>query len=650
MAIVKMKNFHLLALKTDKDELLRNLQIFKNVDFDQVDEEINGLEDIDVVKEVEELDNLINHSQFAIDYINKYYPKIGGLKALKEGLPNLTFSELEEKALLIDFDSIYSKIKNNADEVDAITYELNKAREEIEDIKVFRNLDVVPKHLSSLDRVKSYIGSISIKTKNEFENSLKSLDAVYLEQIGIRKEEAVYLVIHHEDDISEVNEVLKNSGFSKISLQLEKTVSDYREELSYKIESLVEDRKNLLEKLKELVVLRKDLEIYFEYVQNKRVRVLANNKAKESQAICVFTGYFPASQEDEFISLVYDVTRGAYSIEVKDADRNDEKTPIMLKNNKTLKAFEPITEMYALPRYNEMDPTPFMVPFYTVFFGMMSADAGYGLLILILCMVALKSFNLSIAMKKNIKFFAILSVFTILWGIAYNSYFGVKLEFMPQLLDMNEQVVQILVLAIIFGIIHLFTGLALKAYLYIREGDIIGAIFGVISWYVGLIGAGLTMLGSNLGLSDGIISISKYVMYIGFIMIIIGGGLEVKGNIGAKAGAGLYNLYGITGYVGDIVSYSRLLALGLSGSYIAFSVNTIAGMMFGNIVGILFAVVILIIFHAFNIFLSYLGAYVHGMRLIYVEFFGKFYEGGGKPFKYFRSASKYINLDRQLEE
>lgn len=124
-----------------------------------------------------------------------------------------------------------------------------------------------------------------------------------------------------------------------------------------------------------------------------------------------------------------------------------------------------------------------------------------------------------------------------------------------------------------------------------------------------------------LGLSETAVTIAKYAMLLGFIMIIIGGAMDVKGNVGAKLGAGLYNIYGITSYVGDIVSYSRLLALGLSGAYIAFSVNTIAGLMFGNIVGMILSVFVLIVFHAFNIFLSYLGAYVHGMRLIYVEFF-----------------------------
>ena len=133
-------------------------------------------------------------------------------------------------------------------------------------------------------------------------------------------------------------------------------------------------------------------------------------------------------------------------------------------------------------------------------------------------------------------------------------------------------------------------------------------------------------------------------------MILIGGMMGVEGNIGAKLGAGLYNLYGISGYVGDFVSYSRLMALGLSGGFIAFAINVITGLLFKNPLGIPFAIIVLVVFHAFNLFLSFLGAYVHALRLIYVEFFGKFYEGGGRPFKVFRTKSRYINLDRQFEE
>lgn len=650
MAIVKMNQFHLMALKSDKDEVLRGLQYFRNVDFYEISDDYENLDSIDINPETDEIDSLITKCQNSIEHINRYYPKKGGISALKEGLPNLTFKELEDRVNNVDFNNINDLIRQNADSIDGVAYDLSKAKEELEELKVFRNFDVVPSMLYKLNNTDTYIGSVMIKGKNEFEELLSNIDTVYFELLGIRKDEAVYMIVCHKSDKAKLDEVIKANGSTKINLNLDITVGEQQKKLEERINILTNRRKELIEQLASLSVYRQDIELSYEYFQNMRVRVEANNKAKFTDKVCVFRGYFPKNQETEFRTLINDITNGAFELEIEDAKLDDEETPVMLKNNKLIGVFEPIAKTYSMPKYNEIDPTPFLAPFYVLFFGMMSADAGYGLVVLLGCIFALKSFNLSVSMRKNVKFFTILSIFTVIWGVAYNSYFGVTLKFMPQLLDISTQVVDILVLAIIFGILHLFFGLALKAYLCFRDGNYLQAIFGVFSWYITLISAGLALLGSTLGLPSIVSEISKWIMFVGFIMIIIGGAIEVKGGFGAKLGAGIYNLYGITSYVGDIVSYSRLLALGLSGAYIALSVNTIASLMFGNIIGILCSVIVLVVFHAFNIFLSYLGAYVHGMRLIYVEFFGKFYEGGGKPFKYFRSDSKYINLDRQFEE
>lgn len=650
MSIVKMKKFHLLALKSDKDELLRRLQIFRNVEFSKVETDSVGISDIEVKEELNRVETDINHCKYCLDIANKYYPKKSGFAAIKKGMLNLTFSELEIRAGNIEFEEIYDKFKLNGSAIDGVHYDMSKVKEEIEELNVYKKFDVIPTQLQNLKDVKSYIGSIPIKASKEFEEALSEIYTVHFEQIGIKKDEAVYVIIYHVCDIDLVDEIIKTKGFSKSNLKLDKTVKDRILELREDEKKLTQREKEIKSNIENLTSYREDVEIYYEYMSNLKVRLLANSKAKGSDATCVFEGYFPEEQEKEFVDIVNETTDGAYDLQLSVVDKDSEEVPIMLKNNKLFGVFEPITKTYAMPKYNEIDPTPFFAPFYALFFGMMSADAGYGLLVLIGCIFALKAFNLSVGMRKNIKFFTVLSVFTVIWGIVYNSYFGVKLDFMPQLLDMSSQVINILILAIVFGIIHLFAGLAIKAYLCIKEGKILDAVFGVFSWYVTLISAGITLLGSSIGISEGAVSLSKYIMYIGFVMIIIGGAIGVDGNIGAKLGAGLYNLYGITGYVGDIVSYSRLLALGLSGAYIALSVNTIAGLMFGNIIGMIFAVLVLLVFHAFNIFLSYLGAYVHGMRLIYVEFFGKFYEGGGREFKHFRSESKYINLDRQYEE
>lgn len=648
-----MKEFHLLALKSEKDELFRRLQIFRNVQFTDMkeDESLSGrLGNLNITKEFNDVDTATTRCKYCLGQLSRYYPSKGGLKALKEGLPNYTFREMEDKVKDIDFDMIYERIKRNGDSLDGIRFDLNKAYEEIEDLTVFRKLDIIPYDLNKLKKASCYIGSVPIKSKNELEQALGEVDNLHYELIGLRKDEAMYIIFFHSSVGELVEDIIKAKGFSKQNLDLREKVSKRIDLLYQDIENLKKRKKDKKKELGDYVKYRQDIELYFEYVSNYKVRIEANELCLASEATCYIQGYFPSYQENEFVGMIQEVTSGANSLEILDAKVDSAEVPIMLKNNKLFSIFEPVTATYAMPRYNEIDPTPFLAPFYAFFFGMMAADVGYGLLVLLACLLALGTCNLKPSMKKSIKFFAIVSIFTGFWGFIYNSYFGFKLDFMPQFLDMGSQAMDILLISIVFGGIHLFTGLGIKAYMYLRDGRPTDAIFDVLSWYLAIMGGVIFLAGGALELSPTAINIAKWVMIAGMVLIVVGAAKNTPGNVGAKFGAGLYDLYGISGYVGDFVSYSRLMALGLSGAYIALSVNTIAKMMFGSPVGIVFGVVVLIAFHAFNVFLSYLGAYVHGMRLIYVEFFGKFYEGGGKRFRVFRSESKYINLDRKFED
>ena len=353
---------------------------------------------------------------------------------------------------------------------------------------------------------------------------------------------------------------------------------------------------------------------------------------------------------DVMEKLVSDVCEGDYTIEFEEVDRDSDSVPIMLKNNRLVRAFESVTSTYALPKYNEIDPTPLYAPIYALFFGMMSADFAYGAVLLVLTTLGLKLCNFTPSMRKNVKFFQLIGISTLIWGFLYGSYFGAAIPGMWRLFDLSQQFMTILVISIIMGGIHLYYGLAIKAYMQIRDGLIVDMIFDVIAWYVALSGIIVFLIGKFGVVGPVATQVGMYAMIIGIVKLLVGGARGAKG-IGPKIAAGLYNVYGISSYIGDFVSYSRLMALGMSGGYIAFAVNMIAGMVWGKtILGYVAAIIILVLFHAFNLFLSCLGAYVHALRLIYVEFFGKFYEGGGRAFRFFRKEAKYINLDRQFED
>ena len=198
--------------------------------------------------------------------------------------------------------------------------------------------------------------------------------------------------------------------------------------------------------------------------------------------------------------------------------------------------------------------------------------------------------------------------------------------------------------SIAFGLVHIFYGLSINAYIKIRDGKFLDALYDVGFWYLALIGAIGFLLPMVIDLPAIVKTISMVIMIIGMAGIVLFGARDAA-SIGGRIGGGIYELYGISGYVGDFVSYSRLMALGLSGGFIASSINMMAGMVAEKgFIGIIFAAIIFIGGQLFNLGLSLLGAYVHTIRLTFVEFFGKFYEGGGVGFNLFRSNTKYINL------
>lgn len=321
----------------------------------------------------------------------------------------------------------------------------------------------------------------------------------------------------------------------------------------------------------------------------------------------------------------------------------ENKVPTKLRNNRFVSPFEILTGMYSVPKYEEIDPTPWMAPFYLVFFGMMVADLGYGFLTFIGTTLALKYLILPRGTEKFVRLFQILSISIMIWGGIYGSLFGVSLPF--QLLVPTEDFMTIFVLSLVFGGIQIYTGLFLAAKEHIKKKDYLSAVSKGFSWQGILTGIFIAAAGSLFLDSPLLTTIGTYLaLFCAFLVLLIPM-IQSKSKVGGFF-SGLYELYGVTGYIGDFVSYSRLMALGISGGSIAMAFNMLVATMptaARYSVGIL----LLVALHALNIFLSMLSAYVHAARLQYVEFFGKFYEGGGRPFQTFKTAEKYINVDEK---
>ena len=656
MAIVKMSKFDLVVFAEQRAKVLKKLQKFKEVNFVDIElHEENGELSKDAVEgvtkyvnneELTHIDERLYQLSNAISLIKKYDERKTRLRDVIHGNENYTFDELAKKALSYDWKKVSSELNKIGTQYSQIKSEISKKYMRYDEIDLWERLDVNPKELKNLKKVNTFLGTVPIKLKGIFIDGISELNKTYYEELKIVKDEVYYLVISSidESEKEKLAEVFRNSSFTVENLDIDAVPQDYKNELQKEISELKKEKRRLKAQIKTYSEDLTDLQAVYEYMQNKKLRIVESEKLAQTENTILIKGWIPTEKVSEFEKVIKDEAGDNYYLTFTDADRDDATVPIKLKNGKIASTFENLTGMYAYPRYNEIDPTPLFTPFYILFFGMMGADVGYGLVLLLATMFVLKVVNLSSQMRKSIKFFFYLSFSVIFWGLLYGSYFGATIPGMWRLVDPASQYNDLLIGSIVFGVVHIFVGLAIKAYMLIRDGKSLEAVYDVLFWYMALIGGMLFLIFKLMNLSAVVANVSMWVMIAGMAGIVLTGGREAKG-VGAKLGGGLYSLYGISSYVGDFVSYSRLMALGLSGGFIASAINMIAGMIGGNWFGMIFIPVILIVGHLFNMFLSFLGAYVHTSRLMYVEYFGKFYEGGGKPFKDFRTENKYINLD-----
>ena len=331
---------------------------------------------------------------------------------------------------------------------------------------------------------------------------------------------------------------------------------------------------------------------------------------------------------------------------------------------------EGVIESYSVPSKGEIDPSMIVALFYYVQFGLMLSDAAYGLIMVAGTAYCLAKFkNMEAGMKKFMKMFMYCGISTTFWGFMFGSFFGdavnviattffnrPDIRLAPLWFEPVSLPMKLLVFAFGLGILHLFIGLGIKFYSCVKNGSLADGIYDAIFWYM-LVGGGIVylltmpmfteMLGLTFTLPAVAGTVAAYAAAIGFVGIVLTSGRESK-NWVKRILKGLYGAYGVSSYLSDILSYSRLLALGLATSVISTVFNKMGSMMGASIPGAIIFILVFVIGHSLNLAINALGAYVHTNRLQYVEFFGKFYEGGGRKFEPFAVHTKYYKIKEDI--
>jgi V/A-type H+-transporting ATPase subunit I len=653
MAIVKMNKFMLLAFENQKKSLLEKLQSFENVQFLDLSKnessELNQLKSDNASSEISEVEGELSKVKFTIELLSTFSEKPNPLKSLKEGKKSFNYDVLEQITNTSHWRDVYNELKQKDNKINMNHNYITKLNANIEELKPWETLDTSVESINRLKKSKALLGEIPQGNVDSLRLKLdESTKNYYFEVISNMGRNSYILIIVHNDEIAGIEQLVKSFNFSKIDVQCDGVPKEVIKEYKKTIESIKAENNFIQESMKEHVNKLEEYKIVYEYYSSLLLRLKTTENFLKSKNIVAIEGYYPKELHNDFESTLKNTLGNDYYLEAEAAEGDD--VPIKLKNNKVFESFETITSMYSIPKYKEVDPTPLLAPFYIFFFGMMLSDAGYGFLIFIGTLIALTTFNLDDDMRKSVKMFFLLSISTIFWGIMYGSYFGDFIKIQPLWMKPDSNVGLLMIVSVVMGLIQIYVGLGIKAYMQIRDKDYFGAFADVGLWYITLSGSIIWALSAfvdlvSIGVPNLVISIAKYAAIAGMIGIVLTNGRHEK-SIGAKLGQGFYSLYGITSYVGDLVSYTRLAALGLATGFIAYAFNIMVSMVSTSWATVIFGIAIFVVGHVFNLFINALGSYVHTSRLQYLEYFGKFYEGGGTAFEPLKYNSKYFKISK----
>ena len=641
MAIVKMKRLRLVCMRSDKDTLLERLQELGCVEIDQIstdpeDPRWGNLKPIQQQTAGAAREQK-NAAERALGVLKRYAPEKSSVLAPK---PSLTTGQLLDQRSAQDAQEQTEEVNAAQRRLEAIRGQSEKLQGQILTLMPWSNLDVGLDAASTDQVVIQFGGLPAVVDLEEVNRRLKETgDLVELTGSSSDRDQHYLLLVCHNSQWEAVQDALKEFGWSRVTMRdWTGTARENILALEKQLEQLKQERQEIEGALSAMGDRWNAIRRWADCNEAQERKEEFESRLLGTNQVLFMEGWVPAEQWESVRQMLQ-----AYPVAVEVMDPTPEEyaqVPVQLKNNAFTRPLNMVTEMYSLPAYGSLDPNPLMAPFFILFYGIMMADMGYGLLMFLLGAIVLKKKKPSGTFGHLCGLLVLCGISTFVMGALTGGFFG---DFIPQLLKLInpestfafpalftplEDTMMILIGAMALGVVQIITGMAIGFYKKLRDGQIMDAIWEEVTWWVVMLGLVLMILG-----------VTNLVLIVGGIMVVVGSGWNAKGfgKVTAVFGS-LYNH--ITGYFGDILSYSRLMALMLAGSVIAQVFNTL-GAIPGNIV---IFIVISLVGNTLNFGLNLLGCYVHDLRLQCLEYFGKFYEDGGKPFRPLDYKTKYYNV------
>lgn len=637
MAIVKMSKFNLLSFEEKRSSLLNILQNFNYVHFNdlEVSEDETYLKEVKNESKLNDLNESLDKLHYSIETVNKFAVE------KKTDLKRIDLDKVYMAGSNFDFNLIYDKLLKLVKKREGLVDKRQAISQKIDDLGPWKDIDTDLTTLYDSNRVYVDTGSISSQFYDTLRKTLveKHLDESMVYRFSEADKLSYVVAISSLADEEEFKEILREFGFVRIKVKAEGSVVNSLRELESERKAVNSEIEKIETEIAEFSKYSDDFNLYEAYLENERKKEASAEFFLKTKSMDVIEGYVPEDMTDTFKKDLESVLDEKFILDIKEAELDDPKVPIILDNNKVVEPFESIVETYALPQYNEIDPSLLVAIFYTIFTGFMIGDLGYGLLGLIGTIYLLKTKELPKSKEKMIKVFMAISISACVFGILFGSVFGGIIDVPFGWIDTQQDVYTLIGMSFAIGTIALAVSVAMTIVINLKNNRPLDAVYDSLFTYMFLGGIGYYIYSKN--------KIGLYIMAAGMVGILLFSGRDAK-SIGGRLGSGFYNVYGLTSWIGDFVSFLRLMALVLSGGFVAYAVNVIVKMVGGSgIVGIIGAILIFVLFQLFNMFLSYLSAYVHGLRLIYVEMFNKFYEGGGVKFREMLEDTKKIIINKR---
>lgn len=638
MAIVSMDKIAIVGLNSEKRHIINNLM---ERGFVQIDDSSHLMED-------EEYGELLAKDSLERDVMEIEQK----LSIINQSLGSIKSNVKVKKSFLSPKEDFQSITVEQADDYFQLAVEINVLYKDLESAKNKQNQLALTREMylpwASLDIPQAQMVTKYTKTVlGTFPNTV-NMDVVHerLAQdapesmagvVSTDKQLIYAYVIAHKETFDAASDVLKEFGFVPVSLAETKgTPAQGVKELDKRIVQADSEKDELVEAITAYEDKIPILENLYDYYLIKRDQRKAFDKLVKTKSSFCLTGWLPSKKSESLQKELLD----KYLCQVEIEKSNEEEGfPILLENNSIVTPFESVTNMYSTPGPKDIDHNGIMAFFYIVFFGMMLSDAGYGIIIALACWFIVKKGKMKKGEGNLYKMLGICGVSTTVWGLIFGGVFGDLIP-IPFIISPLDDVMVLMAMSLLFGIVHIYVGLGIKAYNLIRRGHGLDAVFDVGLWYLFITGVCLLILPVVAGPMPAFSTVGKYLAIVGAIGLVLTQGRSFQG-VFMKGFKGVSSLYGITSYFADILSYSRLMALCLSTGVIGQVIN-----LLGDIAGPIPAIFIGVIGHTANLLINALGAYVHTSRLQYVEFFGKFYEGGGTPFSPFKYTPKFTKINQ----